>query len=315
MEDRDRLSAVCFRAVALLNHQETLISRLRNAFDSLSRFSANGGESSDSLAKEFHALGLNLSTVIAGIRPRVHSNESPIPGNLEASEVLRVVGDLDASDRELVTAFVMQQVSKQRQLHEEIEDEKHKRRSLQSKYSALVSMLIPTGNAGGARDFIMEITRLKKAFVSLQQTTGVVRAIVGTFEAFASRFPDNPDIERCLVRIRSWLQSDNSEVDVAQEIDFILGLCLQNREGSSEASSATSEVAFGRNQQTLMSHFDAEMLKQIRDLKQTVCDMKEQLRASEDERRTFITKNFRRQLPVNARWLQICEYLLNMRRR
>jgi hypothetical protein len=201
----------------------------------------------------------------------------------------------------------MQQISKQRQLNEEIDDEKHKRRSLQSKYSALIALLFPTGGSVGARDLMIEIGRLKKSLVKLEEVNGLVRTIVKSFEAFASRFPDNADIERCLVRIRSWLHNDDSDVDVAQEIDFILGLCLQNREHSSEASSAASEVAVGH----VLSHFDAEMLKQIRDLKQTVCDMKAQLRASEDERRNFIAKNFKRQLPLTARWLQICEYLLN----
>jgi hypothetical protein len=78
----------------------------------------------------------------------------------------------------------------------------------------------------GSRDAAFELIHVKKGAERLEATTALVRKLVATFESFGGRFRDTPDIERCLVRIRSWLQSDTNDVDVVQEVDFLLGLCL-----------------------------------------------------------------------------------------
>jgi hypothetical protein len=236
-----------------------------------------------------------------------------VPISVEASDVLRTVGELEPRALETVSAFVTQQVSKQRKLQETIEAEKRRRRALQSRYSAFVSMVNPLGvDSPGSRDIIAEITRLKKGIVRLEVVKGVVRKLVATFESFGSRFPENTDIERCLTRIRSWLQGEESDVDVVQEVDFLLGLCLPGQIQDSETSSGpASEMSADRDRVPVLSNFDAEMLKQIRDLKQSVCEMKNQIRLSEEERKSFIVRHLSRQLPMTARWSQICEYLLS----
>jgi hypothetical protein len=321
MEDRDRLSAVCFHALNLLNRQDATITRFRRGFESLARYAQNRGESVEAFSHDFVSLGLDMSPILSGAhRPvdvdclieKLGLNRSTI----DANEVLRSVSGLDSRALEVVTSFVMQQVSRQKQLTKAIEMEREKLRSLRSKWAAIVSLLKPSApQKMGSRAVVFELTRLKKGVERLEATTALVRQLVTTFESFANRFPDIPDIERCLVRIRSWLQSDTSDVDVVQEVDFLLGLCLPaplergEHESSSTASSEIRPIAKERQP----SQLDAEMIRQIRELKATVCQMKQQIRVSDDERRAFLSRHFKRSLPITTRWSEICEYLLSSR--
>jgi hypothetical protein len=139
--------------------------------------------------------------------------------------------------------------------------------------------------------------------------------LVATFESFGGRFSNTLDIERCLVRIRSWLQSDTSDVDVVQEVDFLLGLCLPAslERGESESSSTASGDIRPVAKERQPSQLDAEMIRQIRELKKTVGQMKQQIRVSDDERKAFLARHFKRSLPITTRWSEICEYLLSSR--
>jgi hypothetical protein len=321
MEDRDRLSAVCFQSLDLLNRQDSTIARFRRGFENLVRYAQNGGESVESFAQDFISLGLDVSPILSGAHrsididgliEKLNLNHSAV----DANEVLRSVSALDSRALEVVTSFVMQQVARQRQMTEMIETEREKRRSIQSKWAAIVGLLKPSGPLKmGSRDAVFELIRLKKGVERLAATTALVRQLVATFESFGGRFPDNPDIERCLVRIRLWLQSETSEVDVVQEVDFLLGLCLPAslERGESESSSTASSDIGPVVKERQPSQLDTEMIRQIRELKQTVGQMKQQIHVSDDERKAFLARHFKRSLPITTRWSEICEYLLSSR--
>jgi hypothetical protein len=315
MEDRDRLSTVCFQSLNLLNRQDSIIGKFRKGFDGLLRFVQNSGESIESVTQDFIALGLDGAALVGIARQtvdvdrlveRLSLNRS---GAIDVSEVLRTVSRLEKDALEIVTSFVMQQVSKQRQLNEKIESEKQKKRNVMAKLASLIHSIKPSN--ASCQEVFVEINRLKRAADQLARMNGILRQLVRSFESFGSRFPENNELEKCLVRIRSWLQNENNEVDVVQEIDFVLGLCLPaSPESCSDSSSVASLEGTGERR---CQQMDGEILRQIRELKQTVCDMKDQIRASENERRGFITRHFKRILPMSTRWAEICEYLLSAR--
>jgi hypothetical protein len=118
---------------------------------------------------------------------------------------------------------------------------------------------------------------------------GILRQLVGIFEAFHAQFRESATIDRCLMCIRVWLQNDDPEIDLVQEIDFLLSLCLSVRQYDSGALCKRSLDRF-----QVMSHFDCEMVKEIRELKQIVSDVKSQIRASDNQRKAFISQKLQR---------------------
>jgi hypothetical protein len=151
------------------------------------------------------------------------------------------------------------------------------------------------------RNAIYEINKLKHAAMKQEELSSMVTKIVETFESFGSKLPGGPDTDRCLMRIRFWLQNPNGEVDVVQEIDFLLGLVIR------EDVSAVTEVEFVDE----IPNFDDDVIRQLRYLRQSICELKEQNKANEEERKAFISRNLRHKLPSSARWPQICEYILS----
>jgi hypothetical protein len=311
MDDRDKLCTVCFSSLGVINRQDLLLGKLKSSLKRMSELDRNG-ESFEAVNHDMAALGFDLSAVLSTNRMESEGISELVGAqNIDSDEVVRIINEmaglrLDSDSQQTVTAFVLQQASEIKSLTETVASEKAKRQQTKGKLASLVNAIMADQRVT-MRQVIAEINQLKRCAAKLDEVAAMNQRIVEIFEQFGGRFPNVPDTERCLTRIRYWMQNRNSEVDVCQEIDFLLGMVLPGEGGGgSDEDSGSSEIPAPKN-----DRIETDMVRQLRQLKQTVCEMKEQSRASEEERRTFISRNLKHRLASSARWPQICEYILS----
>ena len=119
------------------------------------------------------------------------------------------------------------------------------------------------------------------------------------------------------MRIQFWLANRSSDVDVAQEIDFLLGICLkpkfaQNFINNSNKNSSNNNFNMNNKSNNYQNQeIDPELVKEIGELKVIVLNMKEKIKKNENERKKFISQNLSSILPSNSSWSQICSYLIH----
>ena len=126
----------------------------------------------------------------------------------------------------------------------------------------------------------------------------MISNLVETFAQFGIKFNHDPDIQRCLGRIRFWIQNQHSDVNIVQEIDFLLGMCLTERkcqevlQGGYQSRNYSSRPAYGQQRPLIPQYASAseyssdyrpsrrhhhDMLRQVREMTTTVSDMKGRL--------------------------------------
>lgn len=322
MEDRDTLSNLCFKAINLINTQENTINRYHNGAQKLINCMSHPGESFESVTQDLASLGIKISGNVANMEfyqmnDAMQSVQTPV----NEQEALSILDNLpnasfnrDSIDK--ISAFIIQQKRRHEDLIDEIDSQKSRRKSVQQQLNSILHSLNPSRSMT-IREASAYIASMKESIINLENKSNITKRIVETFHQFGSRFPNHPDVEKCLLRIQFWLQNATSdEVDVVQEIDFMLGLCINIKNEDNESVQSEVEVykTMPNNnsyQPYQQSQNDALMLKQVLELKNAVLQMKEQIHQADIERRSFISRNFRKALPYTARWSQICEYILS----
>ena len=316
MEDRDKLSSLCFKCLTAISRQDISLTKLHNGITRLAECAATGCAGYESIKQEFEGFGCDITSIVSLVQRNANVDgmnmilASGSGHRVDQNEVLRILNELpniafDSESLHTVTEYIMQQISKEKQMNETLMEEKEKRRKLQAKLMAMTSA-VTSGERIGVREALSEIERLKRYSAKTQTMTQITNQIVQTFESFGERFPKSEDTEKCLSRIRAWLQHHDCQVDVVQEIDFLLGMCVgSHREMESEPGIEKKQIEYKS------AVPDREMLAQIRELKRSVCEMKRQIRLSDSERRSFISNHCESTLPLTAKWSQICEYLLS----
>jgi hypothetical protein len=84
------------------------------------------------------------------------------------------------------------------------------------------------------------------------------------------------------MRIRGWHQTGESGIDVVQDIDFLLGLSLPARNATLDAGSVVSCDAAPESHPAPV--YDPEVVGEIRELQDSVCDLKNEIRGTGQER-------------------------------
>lgn len=318
MEDRDKLSSICFKCLTAISRQEISLTRLQNGIKRLVECVTTGSVSCEAVRQDFEGIGCDVTAIMSLVQRSANVDgmnmllASGAGHNVDQGEVLRILNELpnipfQGESLQTVTEYIMQQISKEKRMNEAMCHEKEKKRALQAKLMAVYSAL-KGDEKMSVRGALMEIERLKKNCARTQTMTQTTNQIVHVFESFGSRFPKSEDTEKCLTRIRTWLENHDSGIDVVQEIDFLLGMCV-----GSHRDVEAEPVADEEKHEKKCSVVDREMLAQIRELKRSVCEMKRQIRLSDTERRSFISSHCDKSLPLTAKWSQICEYLLSSR--
>lgn len=348
MNDRDKLSSICFTSIGLISQQEIYLKRFQNSTQKLIQSITSGDTLYDSVIQDYASLGYDIQSVVSSVQRKLDLqqlieslNRIDMPP-IDPNEVVRIINELPdigvtGNSLQTVTQFIMQQISTQKRLLSEIDEQKSRVKELKSKLAQIIQTCKPAGATKfTAKDVIRRHLELQEKCSKIQKLEDVAHHTVEVFETFGSRFPENSDTQRCLMRIRFWLENPDSEVDVVQEINFLLGLCIPSKvpdqdnssvlsDSSSSVSALIERIGITKNniqsngqailtQQTTQNQqtsFESDMITQIRLLKKEVIEMKEQIRASEEEKKKFIARHFPKSIPQSTKWPQICEYLMS----
>ena len=348
MTDRDKLSNICFSALSVISQQEIYLKRFQNGTQKLIQFMSSSDSSLESVIQDFATLGFDIHSIVSSVQRKmdiqllVESLNRIDSPPIDPNEVIRIINELpnvnlNGDSLQTVTQFILQQISAQKNLMNEIEEQKMKQHDLKNKLNSILTACkpntisrngktqIPNQNSKfTVKDVINRYLEMQEAVSKVEEIKNLSRKIVQVFEAFGSRFPDNSDTQRCLMRIRFWLENPDSEIDVVQEIDFLLGLCIPSKvpeadeESTSTLSDSTSSISClmerigiaKQNLQTSFTHqqiqapssFENDMLNQIQSLKQEFSDMKDRIRISNEERRRFICRHMQKHVPLNHRY-------------
>lgn len=356
MNDRDKLSSICFLSLSLISQQEIFLKKFQNGTQKLIQFMSSGDSSYDSVIQDFSALGYDIQSIVNSVQRKIDVQQLVESLNrydsppIDPNEVIRIINELPninltGDSLQIVTQFIMQQISSQKRLISEIDEQRARFKELKEKLNQAIQACKPPGAAKfGLKDLTRRYLELQEKCTKSENLEQLSRQIVEVFEAFGSRFPDNSDTQRCLMRIRFWLDNPESEVDVIQEIDFLLGLCIpskvidKNADNSSALSETTSSVTslierIGITKKTIQTSdfnintneqknipttlqtatFESDLLSQIRLLRREVSEMKERFVNDDEERKRFIFKHFKKSIPQSTKWPQVCEYLLSSR--
>lgn len=354
MNDRDKLSSICFLSISLISQQEIYLKKFQNGTQKLIQFMSSGDSSYDSVIQDFSSLGYDIQSIVNSVQRKLDIQQLVESLNrydsppIDPNEVIRIINELPninlAGDSlQTVTQFIMQQISSQKKLISEIDERKARFKELKGRLNQLIQDCKPPGTTKFTlNDLTRRYLELQDKCSKSDNLERISRQVVEVFEAFGSRFPDDSDTQRCLMRIRFWLDNPESEVDIIQEIDFLLGLCIpskvpdRNTDNLSTISDTTSSVSslierIGITKKSIQSNetnfnfnghknissiplpttsFESDLLAQIRLLKKEVTEMKEQILSAEEERKKFILKHFKKSIPQTTKWSQVCEYLL-----
>ena len=294
--DKDKLSAICFSSLTLLNAQENYITKFKAATQKLLRFVSKSGETIDSVARDFKSIGIDVSNDLKTVHRSIQVNSitsmlnSETSKMIDASEVEQIIQlipqtQMNDSAMKVVVTYLTQQINATKEYERTINEVKKQKEDSDKVLSKLLYKIKPANQKKfSLQDAFEQIDALNKRSEYCTSLESMLSNLVDTFAAFGDKFDHDPDIQRCLGRIRFWIQTPSSDVDIVQEIDFLLGMCLTERKchavyydsSSSEQSPSdyTSDSYCYRRKKT---HHNKDIIRQIKEMKTTVCDMKGRL--------------------------------------
>lgn len=324
MEGRDKLSSICFRSLALLDQHELTLRRYKTAAEKLINSLAQGPDSIVIAINDFASIGLHVnpptnSSTQSNIDTSYFSKIIDESSSPEAAELIQYLNQLSSNNsgqaQKKIADFISSQNSSIKDLHSQLQIALHKRNKYKEYLTTLMheiqSFSVKNTSSESKQKFsakqaLRAIQCIKQDMDQLQQQWIMVDHLIKTFLAFGERFPDDNDVQRCVMRMEFWLANKNSDIDVVQEIDFLLGMCLQPK----IILQPDEPICKGEDNGS-SSQVDCELVKEVRELKEMVLKMKNKIKKNDLERKKFISDNLSSALPLNSPWTQICAYLLH----
>jgi hypothetical protein len=228
---RDRLSTLCFTALALCSKQESLLQQFNSSLQALFNFISRGGETAASVLRSFDSIGIDCTHELELIARQAHIREFCSTGcdSVSDGEVLSVLEELaripaDRATLKKLTDFVRSQISEKRELSVKIENREADLSKIQKEIGQISDLLQIRQSK---RPFPQAVAR---RFAALQRSAkegaasrALLREVVNVVVHFASAFADDLNVRCCLGRVSRWLANPQA-IDIAQEISFLLGL-------------------------------------------------------------------------------------------
>ena len=306
ISDKDRLSAVCFSSLTLLNAQENYITKFKSATQKLISFVSKSGETLESVARDFKAIGIDvtqdLNTVnraiqVNNIASLLNTETAKMVDASEVEQILQMIPQTQMNDAAMrvVVQYLIQQINASKQYEMTIQNVQKAKDDTDKLLGRLVNKLKPNNTKRfTVADALSEVEKLQSRDSYCRTLESMVSSLVETFASFGLKFDSDPDIQRCLGRIRFWVQNPRSDVNIVQEIDFLLGMCLTERKCQDVLRGCTNaqRQSAMAQQYCSASGFDCssdccqiprrhyrldDMAKQVQDLKSTVCNMRGRL--------------------------------------
>ncbi|EAY21170.1 hypothetical protein TVAG_283390 [Trichomonas vaginalis G3] len=292
MNDRDRLSSVCFNSISLISSQEIIIKKFKSATQKLLRFVNHYGETYESIVRDFRSLGIDVSSDLNSINRTYQvntiinnvslDNKKKVDSS-EIQQILQLLPKTNMNDASLktVTQYLYQQIDAEKEYKNTIEELSNQKKQVEVDYNTLLAKLCTNQtkkvNLKHAMEQIDIYNQRSKQASNLEN---LVSNLVDTFASFGDRFDNDPDIQRCLSRIRFWLQGSPAEINIVQEIDFLLGMCLTEKKvqkvSNTHAYNDDSSCSF-KDHRYKKCCYERNMIRQVKELKESVIDMKDRL--------------------------------------
>ena len=329
LSDKNRLSSVCFASLSLLNSQEYYITKFKTATQKLLRFVSKGGETLESVAREFKAIGIdvtpdlnvvNRAIQVNSIVSMLNTETSKIVDGKEVEQIIQMLPQTQLNDTAMrvIVQYLVQQINATKEYERNIQSITKTKDETEKMLSKLMNKLKPNNTRRfTVTDALHEIENLVERESRCKSLEQMISSLVETFAQFGLKFDHDPDIQRCLGRIRFWVQNPQSDVNIVQEIDFLLGMCLTERKinevyqnqipvrGPSARPTSqvhqdqqqrpymrgygsASGVDFSSDYRTSRKHnYHNDLLQQVKDMKTTVSDMKDRLSEANRDKQIY----------------------------
>lgn len=295
LSNRDRLSNVCFNSLALISTQELYIQKFKSSTQKLLRFFANNNESMDSVIKDFKSLGIDVSSELNAIKKQSQVNNFvsnitiDTTRNVDSNEIQQILQmlpqmQINDSSMKTIAQYILQQVNRDKEAKKSIDDLKIEKEKIEQDYQKLLTKLCAKSKKVNLKYAMEQIELYSKNEKQTKSLENMITSLVHTFAQFGNRFGNDSDTQRCLNRINFWLQGSAVDIDIVQEIDFLLGMCLTERKSRKGTSHCYNEDYPNRHKNCM---YEKNMIRQVKQLKESVIDMKGRL---EDVNRSHYRK-------------------------
>jgi len=315
LNNKDSLSTICFKLLAIVGHQDLTIQRFYRSINKFVAYLENNNESLSSVHQDFLTLGIDLSHCLRKLEKKQYFHSilgeigNHFDSKIEIEEIERVLNSIPNSEfssesMSIVTKYLLHQIQNEKISKQTIRELREKYSIIETQYLDIISELPRNGNRTPDHEEAVDVIRkLKDESRVLKNVEPTLFSIIEACLAFGAKLNDDPDIQRCISRVNLWKQNGSKDVDIAQEIDFLLGLCYIGKDYLPKQQQTRAYIPN-----------EEDMKSQIQQLKITVADMRQRIKDADMERLTFIQRNFNGTIPLSAQWTQICEHLINRRR-
>ena len=347
MVDRDRLSAVCFKSLSLINTQGMFLNKLKAATTKFIKYACKNGETFDSVLRDFHSLGMDVtselnyfhranqvSSIIQSVGGQNNiinnQNASATDTSINIEQVEQILRNLPSTSMndnsiQIISKYLMQQVQQHKENIQLLEQARLQKLEIEKNLQTIINRL-KSGNSkkAGVQDALQAIDDLKKKSIEASRIQSQFKQLIETLASFGDRVENDSDIQRCLSRIRLWLQTPNVDISIIQEVDFLIGMLTttgvnnnispgSNKHGCDSIESVGPLVdELDKFRQCIFTpRKERDMASQVRELRIAVSEMRDKLERAERERRNYISKRFGKKLPPCSSWPVICDYIRN----
>lgn len=287
LNDRDKLSSICFNSLALISSQELVIQKFKSAIQKLFRFLANSNESVEPVIRDFRTFGIDVSNELNSLKRQIQvtnfvSNITIDPKQkVDAKDIQQILKFLpqmpmNESSMKTVAQYLMQRVDDEIAYNKMIEELTAQKQSIEKDYQKLLSKLCEKSKKVNLKHALEQIEAYTRTEKQLNSNETLISNLVDTFVQFGDKFGKDLDIQNCVSRIRFWNQGSIPQIDIIQEIDFLLGMCITERKvkkvmTDNYNNDSSSEPKLKK------CRLEKKIIRQVKEIKENVIDMKDKL--------------------------------------
>ena len=311
-KEKEILSKLCFKSLDLVEEQDKLIQKFKRSIKKLISYICQNGENLNSIQQEFKDIDIDIIKEIPKLENflnfSIFIDQFKLNSNLkininEIENLLNEIPKIGLNNNSLIIIFnyLKNYIENEKNLNQKINELEIENNEINKSLELIFNNLNKKFKIN-INEAIEIILILKNNFKENKFKEKILNKLIFTIINFIEKTFQDPDIQKCLNRINLWKETYSNDIDIIQEIDFLMGLCFIGRNKIKKNNEIFNKEL----------NNEKEMLQQILDLKDIVKDMRERLHLADNERMKFIKNKLKNKLPLNSQWTEICDYLLKI---